>query len=138
MKRTSVLTVMGAFLALWSGSATAQSETHGCACIENQTPLAINYEWKWADNAYAKGALNAGASQKLCWKYLNPNDQASPPLRVRYDYDLNSSGVQLHEYILERVRANNPPTCAGVGKQGSYHFRRTHNNTQIQLSRVAQ
>ena len=138
MRSTVLLGIVGLFLAFSSGAAVADSETHGCSCIENQTPITINYEWRWGDNAWAKAVLNASGSHRFCWKYLNPNDKTSPPLRVRYDHDLTSSGVQPHEYVLERVRANNPQTCAGVTKQGFYHFRRVQNNAQIQLSRVAQ
>ncbi len=138
MQALRIAVLAGVALVLTPAGAKAQAVTHGCTCIENQTPITINYEFRWGDAAFTKAALNAGGSHRYCWKYLNPNDHASPPLRVRYDYALNTQGVQLHDYVLDRTQAANPQNCTQVGKVGSYHFRRTNNNTQIQLSKVAQ
>jgi len=121
-------------LAFAAGPTRANNATHGCACIENQTPITINYEIKWGDNAYAKaGALPAGNLRNHCWKYLNPNDPTSPPLNIRYDYAVTTDGVQLRSHPLERARATNPQNCSQVPKSSHYHFRRTNNNTEIML-----
>jgi len=111
-------------------------DTHGCACIENQTPITVNYSLQWGDGQAQKLSLPAGSRRNACWKYLNPKDTASPPLKISFEYVLGQGGDKYRNYVLERVRASNPQNCDSVGKNAWYGFQRTNNNSELTLVKL--
>jgi len=132
MLRAAVLSLaLGSALAIAS-SASAQNvagSRYGCACLNNEAGVNINFRYAFGSNPMKKASMGANTRQWICYDYGN-GPRSSPPLKFELDVDM-SRGNAWTTYALTRVQSN-AQSCNAVGALGQYGVRyRANTNRQF-------
>jgi hypothetical protein len=111
-------------------SSPSHANTHGCACVHNETGQSINFRYKFGDGNWKNVKLQAGWEDAICWKYGAGGAKASPDLRFELDVDM-TKGSAWTVYSLTRIQTPGD-TCNVVPSNGHYAIRyRPNTNKQF-------
>lgn len=91
--------------------------THGCACLHNETGRPINFRYHWGKKDWNKVSMKPGWQYSICWKYAD-SSHSSPPLQFELDVDM-SKGNAWKTYDIGRVQAPSD-ACSDVGSDAHY------------------
>lgn len=125
-----ILTCLLAGLGFWAVlSSPGHANTHGCACVHNETGVPVNFRYRFGDGDWKKVKLQANWNDAICWKYSG-GSHASPDLRFELDVDM-TKGNAWTIYGLTRVQSPGS-TCNVVPSNGHYAIRyRPNTNKQF-------
>lgn len=115
-----------------TGAAMANPNSHGCACVHNQTGQNINFRYKWGDKAWNNRTVHAKHNYFLCWPY-GAGMHTSPTLLFELDVDM-TKGNAWTKYDLKRIQSP-AANCNAIPAAGhfSIRFRPGTNNTFIHV-----
>lgn len=125
----SLLAGLGLWVALPSPS---HANTHGCACVHNETGRPINFRYRFGDRDWKKVKLQANWNDAICWKYGGGN-RSSPNLTFELDVDM-TKGNAWTVYALTRVQT--PGNACNVVPSNGHYAIRFRPNTNNQFIRV--
>jgi hypothetical protein len=113
--------------------AQAQNTTHGCACVVNNTKTAINYRFKWGEQAWQTRTLQPAYQTSICWPYADAA-KSSPALTFQLDVDM-TKGSAWTTFNLPRMQST-AATCPATPKAAHYDitYRPNTNNQFIQIT----
>jgi hypothetical protein len=108
------------------------AQTHGCACVHNETGRQVNFRYHFGTGSWKVVNLQANYNDAICWRYSDGN-RSSPQLQFEIDVDM-SRGNAWTVYNLIRVQTNGS-TCSAVPRNGHYavRFRPNTNNQFVQV-----
>jgi hypothetical protein len=114
--------------ALLSMPSAGRANTHGCACVHNETGQAVNFRYRFGNGDWRRVRLKANWNDAICWRYSG--SRSSPELRFQIDVDM-SKGNAWTTYALTRVQTPGN-TCKVVPPNGHYAIKyRPNTNRQF-------
>ncbi len=134
-KRLPLVPVL-AGLAFWLVlPSPSHAQTHGCACVHNETGRQVNFRYHFGDGNWKVVHLQAGFNDAICWKYTDAT-HSSPLLQFQIDVDM-TTGNAWTTYDLIRVQTQGD-TCNVVPRNGQYaiRFRPGTNNQFVQVFKM--
>ena len=106
---------------LWAATASpSHANTHGCACVHNEVPQAVNFRYKFGNGSWKNVKLQPGFNDAICWRY-GGGAHSSPDLRFELDVDM-TKGKAWTVYSLTRIQTPGD-TCKFVPSNGHYSIK---------------
>jgi hypothetical protein len=100
-------------------------------CLSNTTSFPIKYFARWKETGdWELYTIEPGRWRSHYWNYSYANQNSSPKLYVKFDFDLNEGGSQFKEYWLTRF-ARPDSDCNRMREREE--FKTTDNGTKIDL-----
>lgn len=104
--------------------------THGCACLHNETGRPINFRYHWGTGDWTKVNMGAGFQYSFCWKYAD-SSHSSPALQFELDVDM-SKGDAWTTYDIGRIQtAGDTCNVIPAGAHYTVKYRANTNNQFI-------
>lgn len=100
--------------------------THGCACLHNETGQAINFRYHWGTGAWKKVNMRPGFQYSFCWKYTDAS-HSSPALQFELDVDM-TKGNSWTTYNIGRVQTSGD-SCNVVPSDAHYTVKHRPNTS---------
>jgi hypothetical protein len=94
--------------------------THGCACLHNETQRTVNFRYHWGTNSWKPVRMQAGFQYAICWRYPG-GSHSSPALQFELDVDM-TKGNAWTTYDIGRIQTPGS-TCRAVPAGGHYTVR---------------
>lgn len=95
----------------------ANANTHGCACLHNESTKHINFRYHWGTGAWKNVNMRPGFQYSICWRY-GGDTPSSPPLQFELDVDM-TKGNSWTTYDIGRVQTVGN-TCRAVPAGAHY------------------
>lgn len=95
-----------------SPPATSPAAGAEAACLTNETPSPISFDYHWGTGEWKHAALDPNQTLRMWWT-LDAGETASPQLSIRYDDDF-APGYSERDYDLSRTRTVLPISCENV------------------------
>jgi hypothetical protein len=110
----------------------SSGNTHGCACLHNETGQAINFRYHWGQGDWTKVNMKPGFQYSVCWRYA-AGSHASPALQFELDVDM-SKGNAWKTYSITRVQSPGN-SCSIIPGDAHYtvKYRPNTNNQFIEV-----
>lgn len=105
---------------------------YALACVVNDTHIPIMYHAKWGSGQWQLYKVEPGYQRGHYWRYENINQNRSPELHVKFDYDLRRNGSQVKVYQISQWAVPNTK-CNRLNKKE--HFKYADHGTKIDLYR---
>jgi hypothetical protein len=128
----TITCLLAGFAMLAGMSLPGHANTHGCACLHNETGLPVNFRYRFGSGDWKKVRLKANWNDAICWRY-DRGRRSSPELKFEIDVDM-TKGNAWTTYALTRVQSPGN-TCNVVPPNGHYavRFRPNTNKQFIQV-----
>lgn len=112
--------------------APSNSNTHGCACLHNETGQTVNFRYHWGTRDWKSVNMGAGYQYAICWRY-GDGSRSSPDLQFELDVDLTKSNSWT-TYNIKRIQTAGS-TCNVVPADAHFtvKFRPNTNNQFIAI-----
>jgi pimeloyl-ACP methyl ester carboxylesterase len=105
---------------------------YGLTCISNETNSPITYIYRWGDSRWSNETIQPGTYKAHYWPYKSDNENRSPWLEVKFDYDLSSRESGTDKYYRLASWASPGIDCNLVQRKEVF---RAIGNQQIDLFR---
>ncbi|MBM3528825.1 MAG: hypothetical protein FJX62_12105 [Alphaproteobacteria bacterium] len=76
--------------------------THGCACLHNETNRAVNFRYRWGSGEWKVVNMKPDFQYAFCWKYAE-GSKSSPDLKFELDVDM-TKGSAWRTYDIDRMQ----------------------------------
>lgn len=91
--------------------------THGCACLHNETGRPVNFRYHWGTGDWKRVNMRPGFQHAICWRYAD-GSHASPALQFELDVDM-TKGNSWTTYDIRRLQA--PGNTCNVVPEGAHY-----------------
>lgn len=124
--------VLAGMATLTASPSPGRANTHGCACVHNETGLAVNFRYRFGTGDWKKVRLKPNWNDAICWRY-GSGKHTSPELKFEIDVDL-TKGNAWTIYALKRIQS--PGNTCNVVPAGGHYSIRFRPNTNKQFIQV--
>ena len=66
--------------------------THGCACLHNETSRPVNFRYHWSTRDWKQVNMRPGFQYVFCWRYAD-GSHSSPDLQFELDVDMTKGNA---------------------------------------------
>ena len=70
----------------------ANRNTHGCACLHNETSRPVNFRYHWGTRDWKQVNMRPGFQYVFCWRYAD-GSHSSPDLQFELDVDMTKGNA---------------------------------------------